>query len=498
MPDFRIHGRYCGPQDSSENREPIDEVDASCKEHDDLYGVIGTKAYFYFNDADRLFLYRLNKIDPKKLSKKARLARRISIEFFKAKEKDMPYLQMDPLTWAALGLLPSYAASNYFRKRREYKKAPKKNKKKRKVTPGVYRRGVLERDFTSIPEAIAPPPPQGSRGPERGGMIPYEPQFTPRQRLRNTLFNHASHGKYIGTVKRRKRRKRRKLRVSKPVRKYIRSKLQNDNFYKNVSKDIQIDYYPKTCAINKVAWSHQYGDTTASLLSLCESAMRVAGKDNANAVTRVETLDMADATTYFGKRFKIKSSAGFRIANNSNHAGVLVIYTMRCMEDTSISAATDLTERLKSAYSDTSVTAKEDLPNQYWSTPGGASKKWKMVGKKVVHLTGGNNCKVFCKRPTVYFNPDLVTETGESESYVKGCVTFLMRMQGELVHDTQDASLVGIGQAQFDIESTLRTEVDVQSGIVVQKYRPPTISLDAVAIAEQADHDGVEHAAFAV
>ena len=121
-------------------------------------------------------------------------------------------------------------------------------------------------------------------------------------------------------------------------------------------------------AVNKVGWHNLLGGQFVDHLARCE--YETLGLNN-DLIQREEKIDLS--ATYINKRFYFKDSYHMKFKNNTNSACECDLYVMRCVENKVVLSPTDeITELRKAAFGDTSVVAKEDDFNQYYSIRNGS------------------------------------------------------------------------------------------------------------------------------
>jgi len=228
--------------------------------------------------------------------------------------------------------------------------------------------------------------------------------------------------------------------------------------------------------------------------------------------TAVESLPWVDSTTSemrvvnFGDlsavkeqlRFHHKLSWDLWFRNNSNSVAEVDLYLCKCLGDCSIGPLVELNRIREDAYTDGTDPIIPDDPfpltedfDQYFSVPhtGGQKREWSLVKKVKMVLNAGDESRQFLS-----YSVTLPYQTVASVNFAKGTWALFARIQGGLVVDKVNPSLVAIGGANVGVWMSRDHEMSVSKNEYNNVQRlvttaPNTLSGGAVVAAAAAVDD---------
>lgn len=296
-----------------------------------------------------------------------------------------------------------------------------------------------------------------------------------------------ANGKKTKAKKSSKRKSKSSKRVSKQVAKAVKRAMKTGPM--ELIRDAQSNVFAQIVSgVNKVRWKSLELPVLNDWLARQE--WTVIGNNDANNASRIEDID-ATALTYLGKKFIFRDTYNFHFKNNTNSPCDMVIYLVKCQDQTQQSPVTEITELRKAAFSDTSVLPLEDDFNQFWTVERIASskRKWVLHKKWSISLGGGEEANLFVKTPKFKLDPSRALEAG-SDPYQKGQYGIIARTMGKVTHDKADLSFVGVANTQIDYRVDVRTKTYMESSQYMQVVRQKanegvTMSTPVIADPEQ-------------
>lgn len=273
---------------------------------------------------------------------------------------------------------------------------------------------------------------------------------------------------FTSTKKRKKKRK--AIKIARPLRKKIKSVAKST--FRQLDWDLmksldQNNFNYINCAVNKVGWKSLVIDG------------RSDHDNRLNYDTVIDTnpdlvanIVLNETTSYLGKKFKFVDTHDFQVKNNTNSSCEFIVYVVKCIDYTSVSPLTDLTELRKASFSDVAVLAKEDDFNQYWTLPrvNRGQRKWQIFKHYRMEMGAGQESKFRAQVPVWRYDPSVVVELG-SGTYVKGQYAIICRIMGKPAHgggNSGDEFLIGMSPSQIDMRITTKRKTYMVSCPIVK------------------------------
>lgn len=230
--------------------------------------------------------------------------------------------------------------------------------------------------------------------------------------------------------------------------------------------------------------------------------------------TAVESLPWIDSTTSearvvnFGDlsavkeqlRFHHKLSWDLWFRNNSNSVAEVDLYLCKALSDCVIGPLTEINRLRQAAYSDGTdpLIPNDPFPitedfDQYISVPhsGGQKREWGLVKKVKMVLNPGDESRQFLSYSCTLPYSTLATDVDQLQ-FCKGSWAMFARIQGGLVVDKTNPSLVAIGGATVGVWMSRDHEMSVSKNDYTNVHRlvttvPMTIAGPVVAAAAAVD-----------
>lgn len=295
-----------------------------------------------------------------------------------------------------------------------------------------------------------------------------------RSRSANVINTGAGQGTGGKVRLRRRRKSKKRVTFSKYKRKEIRSIVRAGlRFNKTLVAQWKEAWGTAWVSdINKVRWAMMHSPTASNLLEKCQHAVVAT---TANGVTSVFTADPSDLTATPGafQRFYIRITQNYLIKNNDLSPARIIIYKVRCVDDSIQTVLSDLQNRVNQSHlsKDRPVGSTpaaspliEDMPFQYWSTPNTTDSRYKLIEKYDYVLAAGDEVKV-----RIVYNHHVNTKETTNADYRRGSQFSVIRLCGVPTHDETTTNHVGLTHAQIDIVSTSKEEVYSYGGPQISK-----------------------------
>jgi len=221
-----------------------------------------------------------------------------------------------------------------------------------------------------------------------------------------------ANGKKTRGKKSSKRKSKRTKRVSKQVTKTVKRAMKTGPM--ELIRDTQTNVFAQVLSgVNKVRWKSLALPKLSDWLA--RQKWTIIGNNDLNNASRVEDVD-ATALTYLGKKFYFRDTFNFHFKNNTNSPCEMIVYLVKCQDQTIQPPVTELTELRKAAFSDESVLPLDDDFNQFWTVERipSSKRKWVLHRKWSISLGGGEEANLFVKTPQFTLDPSRALEAGSS------------------------------------------------------------------------------------
>ena len=262
--------------------------------------------------------------------------------------------------------------------------------------------------------------------------------------------NNAGGGVAASAKKNRKRKAKKSGKLSKTMKKRIKA-VANAADWEKLTTWQNESMRQWASDINKINFIEEQVDSVSAWKLRLLNPQILTASNGVSTVVMQDPSDLASANVY--KKFKIESSSHYWFKNNTNSPTNMIIYKLRCEDDTNNGPFADLTARWEQQYALNALTPTTPAPPpdietdifQYWTTTSMKAASWKMIKKTEVRLNPGDEYHYYDS-----FTFILDTKNLFAVNHVKGMPGYLLRFSGVPSHDTADSAFLGLSNTLTD------------------------------------------------
>lgn len=434
-----LFGHYTGPGwDYGE--PPEGELDWGSLYHDLDYQAIGRKSKLYPSRADKIWLRRAKRSNPK--TKYGRFVKKAGIAFFTAKQR----LPLEELQTVANKRI----TSRWKQRELSMKKQSPNRNRNRNLVANVNRNLPSNLPFNKMGKRIT---------------APFNSNSTPKRRARGG-------NAYVKSGRRKK---------SKTLTKKIQKVLKT-NYFEGPWKEFVVIGGQFTSPINLVNWTLIDAATSKieSMKSLIttDGGPAYVGLDSTNAVPRIETPFKTATPGQLallgtaGNIFKLKRKYIYNMRNNSNFPATFQIYIVKVLQYTAQTLVQELNDVYQGQIKDSTTDDYAKDPFQYFSVPGvsKSQRKYEIHSRQDYHLEGGESINCTVDLPWVTYNPDVVDKMAvDDNTHIPNSYQCWIRQTGVPAHDDAISTSTGLSNSTIDYITKRFTSIMVKKGLAARQ-----------------------------